>query len=370
VKLRYAALTALLTGTLLGCVIETIPEEPDFPPIEVELPPLEPTPAPRDDSLFLPVVGASAEAIKQSTTEELRQLQLISSNLVSALVQIPEMQPAVITLQVSQAQSAFGNTLLLALENAGFGMQLVSADQGKNYVSYGKRFSETDAGPITDYEIAIGKISVRREYITTDTGVFPSSLMAVSGTLQATDIVLNDAVFREQGGEGEAFISGIQAEDDLNARPVISEVNVNDYDTTPEAKRTSQTAIFDEAKKRFFENESKRSAVDYSAYQRSRRAILIFNNNETLMMGPGNKQAVRLMVREFLPGDLFVVTACTDIDGENEQARLRGVRVQQEFASHAVPVDAVALAECVRASYRHQSDTSEVPVEVVHYRIK
>gem|GEM_PF-656058 len=374
VKSRYLAPSALLisslTGGLMGCVIETIPEEPDFPisgSPEVKVVTVS---KPRNDASYLPVVGANAQAISDTPTDELRQLQLVSSNLVSALVQIPELQPAVVTLQISQAQSAYGNTLIRALENAGFGIQLVSADQGKNYVSYGKRFSETDSGPITDYEIAIGKISVRREYITTDRGIFPSSLMAVSGTEQATDIVLNDAVFREQGGEGEAFISGVQSEDDLTARPVISEVNVNDYDTTPEAKRTSQTAIFDEAKKRFFENEAKRTSFDLSAYERSRRAILIFNDNKTLLMGQGNKQAVRLMVREYLPGDLFVVTACTDIDGENEQARLRGVRVEQEFASHGVPVDAVALAECIRASYRHSSDTSEVPVEVVHYRIK
>ncbi len=364
-----AVVTTLLASAMAGCVIKKIPEEP----VAATQPAVAETDLSnrdRDNTPYLPVVGANEAIVAAASTEELRQLQLIASNLVSALVQIPELQPAVVTLQVSRAETAFGNTLIRALENAGFGLQLVSADQGKNYVSYGKRFSETDSGPITDYDIAIGKLHVRREYITTDTGIFPSSLMAVSGTQQATDIVLNDAIFREQGGAGDTFISGVQTEDDLRVRPVISEVDVNEYDTTPEAKRTSQTAIFDEAKKRFFETESQRAPVDFSAYQRSRRAVLIFSNNKTMMMGPGNKQAVRLMVREYLPGDIFVVTACTDVDGENENARVRGIRVEQEFASHGVPVDAVALAECIRASYRHESDNSEVPVEVVHYRIK
>ena len=368
--LGKAAMTALFASAMVGCVINTIPEGPAIASAT------QPGTLPsrispnRDNTPYLPVVGANEEVVAKASLEELRQLQLIASNLVSALVQIPELQPAVVTLQVSRAQTIFGNTLIRALENAGFGLQLVSADQGKNYVSYGKRFSETDSGPITDYDIGIGKLSVRREYITTDSGIFPSSLMAVSGTQQVTDIVLNDAIFREQGGVGDTFISGVQSEDDISIRPVISEVDVNAYDATPESKRTSQTSIFDEAKKRFFETESQRAPVDFSAYQRSRRTVLIFGNNKTMMMGPGNKQAVRLMVREYLPGDIFVVTACTDVDGENENARVRGIRVEQEFASHGVPVDAVALAECIRASYRHESDNSEVPVEVVHYRIK
>jgi len=365
-----AAMIALFASAMVGCVIQTIPAESTVAATAGSATPPSSELPDRDNTPYLPVVGANEELVAKASIEELRQLQLITSNLVSALVQIPEMQPAVVTLQVSRAQTIFGNTLIMALENAGFGLQLVSADQGKNYVSYGKRYSETDSGPITDYEIAIGKLSVRREYITTDSGIFPSSLMAVSGTQQATDIVLNDAIFREQGGAGDTFISGVQSEDDDNLMPVISEVDVNDYYTTPEAKRTPQTAIFDEAKKRFFETESQRAPVDLSAYQRSRRAVLIFSNNKTMIMGSGNKQAVRLMVREYLPGDIFVVTACTDVDGENENARVRGIRVEQEFASHGVPVDAVALAECIRASYRHESDNSEVPVEVVHYRIK
>ncbi len=367
-SLIKATVTAMLASTMVACVITTIPEEPVASAEAVAQPPK--VLSNRDITPYVPIVGANEEVVAEASLEELRQLQLITSNLVSALVQIPELQPSVVTLQVSQAQTTYGNTLIRALENAGFGLQLVSADQGKNYVSYGKRFSETDAGPITDYEIAIGQLSVRREYITTDSGIFPSSLMAVSGTQQVTDIVLNDAIFREQGGSGDTFISGVQSEDDANLRPVISEVDVNEFDATPQAKRTSQTTIFDEAKKRFFETESQRAPMDFSAYQRSRRAVLIFDNNKTMIMGSGNKQAVRMMVREYLPGDIFVVTACTDADGQNEGARVRGIRVEQEFASHGVPVDAVALAECIRASYRHESDNSEVPVEVVHYRIR
>ncbi len=322
----------------------------------------------RDDEVFLPRVGGTPAVVASVSTEELRQLQLVATNLVSALIQIPEMQPVQNTLQVSAPQTAFGNTLMRALEDAGFGLQQVSADQGRNYVTYGKRFSETEAGPVTDYEIEIAHIRVGREFITNERGIFPSSLMSVSGTKDAVNIVLDDNIFQEQGGTGTSFISGVQATDKTDSKPKISEINVNEYDTLPQASRTRQELVLANARRRFFEINSARANLDLTAYERIRRTVLIFDDKKTRVMGRGNKLAIRLLVREYSENDIFVITACTDVDGRNKSAVERGIRVEEEFISHGIDPEAVYLAPCVRASYRHSSDNSPVAVEVIQHR--
>ena len=322
----------------------------------------------RDDSQFLPFYDGDSDVVAQTPLEELRALQLISTNLVSALVQIPEMRVGSTTLQVSKPRTAFGNTLVRALEEAGFGIQRVSADQGLNYVTYGKRFSETETGPVTDYSISVGEIEVRREYNLTDGSVFPSSVMLVSGSNSIVDIQLDDEIFTEQGGVGDSFISGVGSESIDGPSTDIRTVTVNDYDTTPLEKRTTQVGVLDRARQRVYQEDSKSKPVNLVGFDQLRRTVLIFNDQTSRVMGRGNKQAIRLMVREFRAGDVYSVTACTDVDGRNEQAQTRAIRVEEEFVSHGINASAVQIEPCIRASYRHSSDNSPVAVSVVQYR--
>ena len=85
-------------------------------------------------------------------------------------------------------------------------------------------------------------------------------------------------------------------------------------------------------------------------------------------MGSGNKQAVRLLVREFQQNDIFQIAACSDADDKNDESIQRGIRVVEEFLSYDIPVRNVVKAPCRRASFRNSSDNSPVAVEVVHLR--
>lgn len=319
---------------------------------------------------YLPRLGGNPESVAASSPKELQQLNLVATNLVAALVQLPELNPVSVTLQVSSPTSAFGNIVVRALEEAGYGLQRVADDAGQNYVSYRKRSAETDAGPVNDYEIAIGRISVEREFIVNDNGIYPSSLMSVSGTREATDITLADDIFREQGGK-DVFISGVSSPgSDSSSSPKITEVSVNDYDKTPVDRRTAQRQVFDEARRRNSLEDLGKADVDLDEYDRLRRAVLIFDDNQTRHMGTGNKQAVRLLVREYDVTDVFEITACTDADGSNDAALARGIRVEEEFIGHGVAPEALLLAPCRRADFRHPNDDSPSPVEIVHHRLK
>ena len=322
----------------------------------------------RNDAQYLPLIASDAAVIAATDSEVLRRLQLVSTNLVSAMVQVPELNPVSVTLQVSEPRTAFGHTVVRALEVAGYGLQLVSADQGRHYVGYSKRIAETEAGEVIDYQLDIGAIKLRREFSEDDKGIFPSSLMYITGTDAITDITIDDEIFREQGGDGDAFLSGVQNAIDLAQRGEISEVQVNPYDETPTAKRTRQEGILMAARQRGLAASSARSSVDLDEYARMRRAVLIFEDTDSQIMGVGNKQAVRLMVREYRDDDIFVITACTDADGSNAAAAARGIRVEEELLSHGVPAPAVYQAPCIRASYRHASDKSPAAVQLVLHR--
>jgi hypothetical protein len=314
-------------------------------------------------SQYLPRIGGSVTAVEELSANKLENLRLVSIDLVSALVQLPEVGPSNITLQITRPQTAFGNMVVRALEDAGYGLQRVSADQGLHYVQYSERFAKTDAGPVSDYVLRVGDISIDREYIENENGIYPSSLMRVNGVENSEFIELNDDLFKQQGGDGEIFVSGVTSGKRFTQ---VREISANEYDKTPTEKRLNPSKTLLSARRTAIAREV--GEEELSGYARLRRTVLIFANPETRIMGAGNKQAVRLLVREYQAGDIYQIAACADVDGKNDQSVLRGIRVMEEFLSYDIPVNSVVKAPCRRASFRHPADDSPVAVEVVHHR--
>jgi len=199
--------------------------------------------------------------------------------------------------------------------------------------------------------------------IDSNNGVFPSSLMRIDGAERPDLIVLNDEIFKEQGGSGDIFISGVASGRELSG---VREISAEEYDRTPLDQRTDRSTRLLSARRSAIARVVSRSELQNMT--RLRRTVLIFNDPETRLMGAGNKQAVRLLVREYKPGDIYQIAACSDVDGKNDESILRGIRVVEEFLSYDIPVESVVKAPCRRASFRHPADNSPVAVEVVHHR--
>jgi len=261
-----------------------------------------------------PRIDGNSQVLNDISAVERAHLQLIATNMISTLVQIPSMRSGSITLQINPPQTAYGNAVVRALEDAGFGLQKVSADQGKHFVSYSKRISETESGLVTDYQLSVGQVSLRREYGVRGSLLYPSSLMTIDGTDSISDIELSDDIF--------------------------------------------------------FEKQASRESPPLEQFDKYRRTVLIFDDNSTQIMGDANKQAVRLLVRAFSDDDIMMIKACLDADGRNNAAMTRAIRVEQELLSFGIPSESTYIAPCARASYRHSSDDSPTPVELVHYRPK
>jgi len=317
-----------------------------------------------------PRIGGNTAILQSITAQERAHLQLIATNFVATLVQIPAMQSGSATLQINNPATAFGNAVVRALEEAGFGLQRVSADQGQNYVSYSKRLSETESGLVTDYTLAVGRVVLSREFSVEAGAIYPSSLMNIDGVRSTDNIALADEIFSEQGGDGNAFISGIQLAGSAGPDLIVRTVDVNSFDAVPLEKRSTQESVFEKARLRHRAQNAKRSLPDLQLFDKYRRTVLIFDNNSTQVMGRSNKLAVRLMIREFSDDDILVIKACQDADGSNDASLNRAIRVEQELAGFGVPNSSSYIAPCSRSGYRHTSDDSPSPVELIHYRAK
>ena len=317
---------------------------------------------------FTPTRIGNPDVFDDVNITQLRQLNLVATNLVSVLLQIPELRPMSVTLQVKRPISAFGNVLVRVLEDAGFALQLVSADQGKHYVSYGRRFAETDRGPVTDFNLSINDISLSREYVVNANGIFPASLMSVYGTEHIERIEMIDSIFKEQGVQANAglFVSGLRSEDSTSVG--VDEIKVKPDDRLPFAEQTNRLTVLAQAKVSFYGADPLNPQL--SEFDRYRRTVLVFDNKDKMYLGQSNKRAARLMVREFNKDDLYVVRACNDMDGVNKNATLRAIRVEEELIGNGVPQASIYLAPCTPTNYRHSADNSPVPVEVLHYRPK
>jgi len=323
---------------------------------------------PQELVAFMPTRIGNPDVFDGVSIEELHQLNLVATNLVSVLLQIPELRPTSVTLQVTQPISAFGNVLVRVLEDASFALQLVSSDQGKHYVSYGRRFSETDRGPVTDFNLSVNDISLSREFVVNSNGIFPASLMRVYGTEYIERIEIADSIFKEQGWQSgtDSFVSGLNSEDATTVG--VSEIRLKPSERLPVEEQTSRLTVLAQATQNYFSTDPLNPQL--SEFDRYRRAVLVFDDKNEMYLGQSNKRVARLMVREFNKDDLYVVKACNDMDGVNKKARLRAIRVEQELIGNGVPQTSVYLAPCTPTNYRHVADNSPVPVEVVHYRPK
>lgn len=321
-----------------------------------------------DAASLTPRLGGDRSVVEAADPDEVRRLGLVATNLVAALVQIPELRPVGTTLQVNAPSSVFGNLLVRALEDAGYGLQLVDADQGLNYVGYSRRVSETEAGRVTDFSVSAGPIELTREYVVDGDAIFPSSLMRVEGVSAGIELDRADEVFAEQGGTARSFVSGTRALEGQGSAPTVDAVDVFDHDALPLDARTSSDALLDEVRLAAARADDEGSAPDLNAFEQYRRTVLVFDDPTTAFLGDANKRAVRFMVRDVAPRDLLVIRACRDFDGRDEAAMARGIRVEEELIGLGVPPEAAWIAPCAGASYRYSNDDSPAPVELVHLR--
>lgn len=312
-------------------------------------------------------LGGDTRALAELSVAERRALALVATDLVAALVQVPGLHPLTTTLQIAAPTSAFGNLVARALEDAGYGLQRVAADQGDAYVRYSRRFAETDSGPVEDFTLSVGPVALAREYVSgPDGAIYPASPLLVDGGEDVPDILVDARPFREQGGDDELFVSGAVAVDAEAGAAELTSVRVGSEDARPPARRVGTREVLAHARERALERRTA-AGVPPSATRRERRVLVLADERDGRRLGAENKRQVAEIVGGAAAGDRIVVRACHDVDGADRGARVRAVRVLEEIAAHGFPLEAVHVADCVPIAYRHVSATAPVAVELVRH---
>jgi len=276
---------------------------------------------------------------------------LIADNLVNTLTQLPELDPARTTVQVSAPNTVFGRHVVAGLDDAGYGIQAVAEDQGTHYVRYRAERAETERGERTRYRVAIGAVSVERDYRVVSGDTLPGSAQRVGGA-EARELTLNDELF---AGEPLADFTMASFEPGPNLsgedEPGMAAANV--APVAPARASVESEAL---VRQNLFELRRSNYAPLFSEYEDIRADTLIFAN-DSLVLGEANKRLVAEYVRALDPAtDVLSVIGCSHgrsaIDNGNELLAIgRANRVKEALMFAGLDHDQVLEEGCWAGTY-------------------
>ena len=287
-------------------------------------------------------------AVTRESTIVDHHLDLIVMDMITAMIQVQELRPLTTTVQVSEPRGVFGKKLITALEEAGYGLQQVAEDQGTHYLSYENRVIQTDTRDVRDFTVRVGEISLHREYNAAGGKVFPASIMYIKGSSSFANIVLNDELFLQQGGELR-FASGVELE---LSDSTTKAMGTRDIQQAASALATSvQPGSLEQVRNLTFAQGSETLLERKAEYPALRRAEFIFVD-DSMQLGRQNKAVVKSLLQSYdVANEALFISACADASGLQVDADKRSTRLKEEFILNNVPAALVVEQGCERADY-------------------
>lgn len=316
----------------------------------------------------------SSSTSDQALTED-RALQLIATDFVLALQQLPSMLPSSTTVQMlsTDAEDRFTLHMKEALQSAGYGTRWVADSSWRQLFQFRhERALDSASMPVDLYEIAIGAVELRRRYARdVQSRISPASPLYVRGA-DARGIRLDDAHF-ESAGEASPSLAGRVAadrarrehnQDGSNAIAFAGSSAAQPLSIAPEASPLNPLIAGVDRRKRLslplvalprIENVFELGGSNYqqllASHQVVREQVLTFAN-DSLRLGAVNKHLVAQMVESFQPGsDVFSVIGCslgpTQLKSGNAALALgRASRVREALLFAGVPQDRILDEGC------------------------
>jgi len=306
-----------------------------------------------------------ATAQSQQINDELspRHYELVSTDIVSAMIQIREFHPLTTTIQYSKTNNLFGQTLIEKLQTAGYGMQEVDVDRGAYYISYQSRDIQNNSGDVQDFVVDIAGIDIRREYNIVRGSIVPASLMYISGSQSLENIILNENIFLQQDNSLQ-FESGVELE--LPDSTIVAS-------KTRDVGRSGTLAVggddaLRDARNSLLGRSNNEILSQKSKFNDLQRALLRYEN-ESLTVGRKNKLVIQRVLENFKrKTDAIFLTSCRGDEGTQEQAANRSERIKEELILNEVPADLIVEEGCVVSQYPN-SDVEPLTVVLMHSRI-
>ena len=312
--------------------------------------------------------GCALGGGRDGSDDALPDPDLIARNLVNTLTQLPELHPLQTTVQVSAPATPFGRHVLARLDEAGYGIQEVSADQGVHYVRYRAERAETETGERTRYRVAIGPVAVERDYRVVAGETLPGSAQSVHGAEPHEDVRLNDDVFADVPSEALSTVRFGEGDEprvvDLTvptvspvvlgaAAPAVPLESEGVGSFVPDGSSSDFRLL---VRQNMYDMQRSNYAPLFAAYEDIRQDTLVFPN-DSLVLGESNKEIIADYVRELDPAtDVLSVIGCshgrTAIDNGNELLAIgRANRVKEAFMFAGLAHDQVLEESCWADSY-------------------
>lgn len=295
-----------------------------------------------------PDTSTPPESVSDPEKLDESHVELIVIDLVSAMVQVRELAPLTTTLQISNPRGVFGNKLVETLETIGYGLQYVSEDQGANYVSYANRSIESNSGFVQDFLVRVGGIEITREYDLVEGRVVPTAIMFVKGTRSFGNILLNEDIFLQQGGQLD-FENGVEVEL-LDTTIKATQVTTVTQNEQAGAALDTVSALVN-ARNNTVEESEEQLLLEKSLYQPMKQAAISFPDT-SLQLGKQNKAVIKKLLDDHdVSRDAFFINSCPSASGAKTEAETRSVRIKEEILLHGVPRQLIAEEGCFEAGY-------------------
>lgn len=307
--------------------------------------------------------GQSTDAVETGGFEA-RHHELIATDIVSALIQVQELNPLTTTIQYTEPKSLFGKYLIDKLRTAGYGLQGVEGDLGAMYIAYQTRDIDNERRKIRDFVVDIAGINIRREYNVINDHAVPASLMYISGSNGLGNITLNENLFLQQG-KGITFESGVELE--LPDASIVA-AKKRDIGTDSTTEAVGGKDAIREARNKLLGRSNEEVVANKSRYKDLQRALIKFPDN-SLNVGLQNKAALKRVLQGFNAStDALFIVSCGGDTGAQWQATDRSSRIKEELILYSVPIDLIVEEGCQVESYPGQKVEPRMAV-LTHSRI-
>jgi len=292
--------------------------------------------------------------------ERSRMERLVADDFAEVLAQLKPTDPNIGPLSMSRPESAFGNSLMVALRSSGFSLIFTDDPGADAFVRYNVESLENQFGASLGYRVSANEVTLSRDYKMKASGVFPISFMRIEGAV-SDSVSLDDARFKRQNVD-EVVISGITPDETLTT-PIASEdataetvvaggaageapvkmIIDDDGGEVIDKNNVARLNMYNTRRSNYAEYLGKLSSVE--------RTVLVFPN-DSLRVLPESRATLRDMHDKYNPQtDVFSVIGCshgnTALNNGNELLAIgRSKRVLEELISLGVSDEKVLDEGC------------------------
>lgn len=306
-----------------------------------------------------PVPDGSAPIVANIQSAEIGSSveNYIATDLVSAMMQLPDYDPWRTTIQINKADTKFDAAVEQALKNGNYGVQIVANDLGQNYLSTETAEVETSSGAFARYRLGLGSIIIERDYTVIGNQPYPQSLLKLSGH-DPVEIALYPDLFIQNGDDGVTFPSGVMFRNQRGEWVPQQER----YITINNSRQANNTDLFTHerflvlAKTQAYFSKRQTRTVDIRRWAPVSQLKIVFPEKDTSYIGVNNKRAVVELLNNFDPDSHGIsITGCQNKtllwDGTQSDSLDRQLRVRRELFAAGISPDVVQENGCFPSEF-------------------